>query len=212
MLFLGYSKQPFLSESICKAFLHPLDYQIDQGNRSWVILVYDVLVHDGIIYLESNSEPFSTLLSLHARVFSSMNCNTRNVLTQPSKFLIFWSYFCWHITIFVTLKISQFNRSAINPNLGCKNPRPWKKSTNSTPFQWRWSSRSPRRMAKTRNGKPQELPRFSFDVPMASGGPGEPSKCCGCNTFAVQIEGVVLCHAVGLLLMIWQGKNLGINI
>ena len=69
-----------------------------------------------------------------------------------------------------------------------KDPRPWKKSTNSRAFQWRWSSRFPRRTGFCGwNSRSQKGPLAS----MTSGGPGEPSKCCGCNTFAVQIEGVV---------------------
>lgn len=167
-------------------------------------ILYHVFVHDGMIYLYSSPEPFSTLFSLHARVFSSMNCNIRNVLKpNPSLFLILTYHYSCH------LKNTQFNLSA-NPNLGCQKTQGLGRNQQirelSSDVGLQGSQGAPAPAGETPGPS-----RRSY-ASMTSGGPGEPSKCCGCNTFAVQIEGVVgmPCQRVCcLLLMIWQRKNWG---
>ena len=119
-------------------------------------ILYHVFVHDGMIYLYSSPEPFSTLFSLHARVFSSMNCNIRNVLKpNPSLFLILTYHYSCHL--------ETPNQPISKPKPWMpKDPRPWKKSTNSRAFQWRWSSRFPRRtgFCGWNSRSQQKVPRF----------------------------------------------------
>lgn len=95
-------------------------------------------------------------------------------------------FWFWHITILVTLKTpkSTYQQQTLDAktqglgrnqqirelssDVGLQGSQGAPASAGETPGPSSWSHAS-----------------------MTSGGPGEPSKCCGCNTLAVQIEGVV---------------------
>ncbi len=151
--FLGlgysYSKKQFLSESSCWPFsilFHPLGHQIDQGNTSWVILVYDVLVRRWhISWIQRTLEP--TLLG----EISSMNCNVRNIWKPNLQvscclfilFLLKYQYSCHILGYWWSwqLVITYITNQPPTASSSLLFPRPWKKSTNSKAFQWHWSSK-----------------------------------------------------------------------
>lgn len=140
--------------------------ETDRAAYWYIISCTCTLVHDGMIYLESSSETLFHIFPHSCpfmRRFSLQWTATLEMSWNPTfKFLISWAYFWfWNITILVTfwvllvvilttllnLKNTQFNLSANPKPWMPKDPRPWRKSTNSKAFQWRWSSRFPRRTA-----------------------------------------------------------------
>ena len=133
-----------------------------------------------------------------------MNCNIRNVLKpNPSLFLILTYHYSCHLE---------------TPNQPISKPKPMMQKTQGLGRNQQIRELSSDVGLQGSQGAPalQETPGSSrrSHASMTSGGPGEPSKCCGCNTFAVQIEGVVgmpCQRACCLLLMIWQRKKLGIS-
>ena len=160
-------------------------------------ILYHVFVHDGMIYLYSSPEPFSTLFSLHARVFSSMNCNIRNVLKpNPSLFLILTYHYSCHL--------ETPNQPISSKPWMPKDPRPWKKSTNSRAFQWRWSSRFPRRTGlRVKLPVPAEGPTLRWlqvalvNLPSAA----------DATLLLSKLKVWLVCHAKGFVVCCWWFDN-----